>query len=367
MILRFQSSWVVKKGVKDIVEVSSSLKMKKYEIMSKNPFVYIFLKSLSEGIKYPEDLPDIAKKYCLKEKFVNSLISKFKSYGILIEDEKIISPPLDTIYDRQIRFFRTFEHQTLSGEQINDNLQNRTILIVGLGGYGSWTGLLCARMGIRNIIGVDFDSVEITNLHRQILYDRGDLGSLKVNACKKKINEADPEINFTGHCLKVTAPEDLYPLMDEVDLVFNPFSYIPEKKALNHPAGILAQAAIIKRKPCLTFGGSWIGPLTIPGKTPCYFCTIKALELKNINIDHDLRSQHIQKRAFAPPIAACCSLAVYEASRFLSGSDDSQVLKGMIQLDIFSFSNSRFLPLELNLDCAFCIPHAQDNFKGTHE
>jgi len=357
MILRFQSSWEVKKGINDTVEISSPLKMKKYEITSKNPFVYMFLKSLSEGIQYPEDLSKIAKKFCLKEKTITSLISKFKTYGILIEKEKFINSPLSTLYDRQIRFFRTFERQTLSGEQINENLQNRTVLIVGLGGYGSWTALLRARMGIRNIIGIDFDSVEITNLHRQILYNQKDLGTLKVNACRKKINEANPEINFTGHCMRMTKPMDLYALMDKVDLVFNPFSYIPAKKALDHPAGILAQAAIIKRKPCLTFGGSWIGPLTIPGKTPCYFCAIRKLELKNVNIDHDLRSTHIQKRAFAPPIAACCSLAVYEASRFLSGCDNSQVLNGMIQLDLFSFSNSSFFPIEFNPECAFCTSY----------
>ena len=364
MILRFQSSWEIRKKGENIVEIASSFKKKKYEIKLENPSTFLFLNSLSEGIQYPEDLAKAAEKFNLKESSLHSLISKFKSYGVLIEDDKVRNTTLETLYDRQIRFFRTFENQTSSGEQINENLQNSTVLIVGLGGYGSWTALLCARMGIRNIIGIDFDSVEITNLHRQILYDRGDLGSLKIRACEKKIKEADSEINFIGHCLKVVTAEDLYPLMDNVDLVFNPFSYLPAKKALNHPAGMIAKAAMIKGKPCLTFGGSWIGPLTIPSQNPCYFCAIKTLEL-NGNLDPELRNQNIQKRAFAPPIATCCSIAVHEASRFLSGCDDSQVLNGMIQLDMFSFSNSQYLPLKQSSDCVFCNSYAINNLKAT--
>lgn len=363
MILRFQSSWEIRKREKNIVEISSFLKKKKYEIKSENPSIFLFLNSLSEGIHY-EDLPKAAEKFNLKEDSLYSLISKFKSHGILIEDNKVKNDDFDTLYDRQIRFFRTFENQISSGEQINENLQNRTVLIVGLGGYGSWTALLCARMGIRNIIGIDFDRVEITNLHRQILYDRGDLGTLKIKACEKKIKEADSKINFIGHCLKVISAEDLFPFLDDVDLVFNPFSYLPAKKALNHPAGIIAQAALIKGKPCLTFGGSWIGPLTIPSETLCYFCAIKTLEL-NGNLDPELRNQNIQKRAFAPPIATCCSFAVHEASRFLSSCDDSQVLNGMIQLDMFSFSNSQYLPLKHSSDCDFCNSCEINNPKAT--
>ncbi len=136
------------------------------------------------------------------------------------------------------------------------------------------------------------------------------------------------------------------------------------EKALNHPAGIIAHAAMIKRKPCLTFGGSWIGPLTIPGQTPCYFCAIKTLGL-NSNFDPDSRNQNIQKRAFAPPIAACCSLAVFEASRFLSGCDISQVSNGVMQLNLFSFSNSVFLPLEYNPACIYCSSCAINNFEVT--
>lgn len=364
MILRFQSSWELNRKEENTVEISSFLKKKKYKIKLENPSIFLFLKALSMGIQYPNDLHKVAKQFNLQEGSLYSLISQLKAYGILIEVDRHENYSSETLYDRQIRFFRTFENQTSSGEQIHENLQNSTVLIVGLGGYGSWTALLCARMGIRNIIGIDFDHVEITNLHRQVLYDWNDLGVLKIKACEKKIKETDSEINFIGHCLKVNRTEDLYPFMNNVDLVFNPFSYLPLKKALNHPSGMIAQAAMIKGVPCLTFGGSWIGPLTIPCQTTCYFCAIQTLEL-NSNLDPELRNLNIQKRAFAPPIASCCAFAVHEAARFLSGCDSSQVLNWMIQLDMFSFTNSQYLPLKYCSDCVSCNSHAINNFKAT--
>jgi molybdopterin-synthase adenylyltransferase len=151
--------------------------------------------------------------------------------------------------------------------------------------------------------------------------------------------------------------------MENINLVFNPFSYLPSKKAIDHPAGMITKAAMVKGKPCLTFGGSWIGPLTIPHKTSCYFCAIKTLEL-NGSLDPEIRNQRIQKRAFAPPIATCCSMAVHEASRFLSSCDEPQILNAMIQLDMFAFSNSQYLPLRPSSDCCFCNACKTNNFKA---
>lgn len=367
MKLRLQSSWKIKKTEDGVIEFFSEIRKKKYGIKSKNSALYSFLDNFKLGIEYPKDILLEAKRNGISETSINSLIENLVKKEILIEDYEDMSYllPKDTLYDRQIRFFRSFERKEFSGENLNENLQKSTVLIAGLGGYGSWIALLCARMGIRNIIGLDFDHVDITNLNRQIVYDRQDIGILKIKACEKKIKEADPDINFTGINLKITRAEDLTDLLEGVDLVFNPFSYVPSKKAIHHPAGIVSRAALFAKKPCLTFGGSWIGPLTILGKTPCYFCTVRTLEIKT-DLDPEHRNAYIQKRAFAPPIATCCSMAAFEAARFLSKSDSPQVMEGLIQLDIFNFSYSNFLSLKRQTDCPFCSPFS-DKFGGTYE
>jgi len=362
MIVRLQASWEIRETVEGILELSSSILGKKFGIKPTHPSTFLFLQSLKEGLRYPDDLPMASEKFGIEENVLDTMIAKLKIQGLIIECDSKPHSPQNTLYDRQIRFFRSFEKQNRSGEQLNTELQDCTVLIVGLGGYGSWTALLCARIGIRNIIGVDFDCVEVSNLHRQILYDRTDLGQLKIKACEKKIGECDPDVNFIGHCLQVTTPDNLYGLIEKANLVFNPFSYLPIYKAVDHPAGIVARAALAMNKPCLTFGGSWIGPLTHGEETPCYFCAIQALSAHS-GLDPDSRNPFIQKRAFAPPIAACCSLAVFEASRFLSGCDQPQTLTGIMQLDILSFSNSRFLPVQRSEECAFCPSYVTQSMR----
>ncbi|MGA8165409.1 MAG: ThiF family adenylyltransferase [Waddliaceae bacterium] len=315
------------------------------------------MKELQKGINYPDDLESLSIKHEIKKNTLLVLFSRLKDLGLLVEEKAKISLLQESLYDRQIRFFRSFENQNRSGEELNQNLQHRTVLIVGLGGYGSWTALLCARMGIKTIIGIDFDYVDITNLHRQILYTRKDLGKPKIEVCKEKIQECDTSVNFIGHCLKIKQPKDLHVIVKETDFIFNPFSYLPQAKARTHPAQIVAQAALDIHKPCLTFGGSWVGPLTIPGETPCYFCAIERLS-NHCGLDPSQRNPYIQKRAFAPPIATCCSLAVFEASRFLSGCDSPQTMQGIMQLDILSFANNRFFTLNRNNVCGFCSSYS---------
>ena len=358
MKIRLQSSWDVRQAEDGVIELFSGTQRKNYRTNLKNSALLLFLNKLKYGFRHPEETLLVAKNNNISATLIYSLINKLKEMEMILEDarEDLSILPQNTLYDRQIRFFRSFEREGASGENLNENLQKSSILIAGLGGYGSWIALLAARMGIRNIIGIDFDSVELANLHRQFTFDRQDIGTLKIKACEKKLREADPEINFIGKNLKISHPDDLFDLMAGVDLVFNPFSYLPYQKAFHHPAGIVAQAALLAKKPCLTFGGSWIGPLTLPGKTPCYFCAIKKLELMT-NLDPDCRNPCIQKRAFAPPIGACCSLAAFEAARFLSNCDPSQVLNGVIQMDIFDFSRSNFLHIDLNPSC-LCLSNA---------
>jgi len=354
---RLQASIEVKENPDGTCELHSPFLGKRFGISSNQANISSLLKDLQNGVSYPEEFEALSSKYGFAKNFLNTIYSKLKENKLLIEEEVKVSSPQQSLYDRQIRFFRSFENKDFSGEELHENLQHRTIVIVGLGGYGSWTALLCARMGVKNIIGIDFDHVEITNLHRQILYNRKDLGKLKTEACKQKILECDESINFKGYDLKVEKSNDLHAIVEEADLVLNPFSYVPPKNAALHPAGIVAKAALDMNKPCITFGGSWVGPLTLPGKSPCYFCAIR--ELSQVSeLDPEQRNPHIQKRAFAPLIAACCSLAVFEASRFLSGCDDPQILKGIMQPDILSFFNNRFFNLNQSNECNFCYTHS---------
>ena len=66
------------------------------------------------------------------------------------------------------------------------------VLIIGVGGLGSPVALYLASSGINNIGVVDHDKIDISNLHRQILFDEDDVNKFKVDIAEKKLKK----INF---------------------------------------------------------------------------------------------------------------------------------------------------------------------------
>lgn len=73
-------------------------------------------------------------------------------------------------------------------------IKNSSVLIVGSGGLGCPSALYLACAGIGHIGIVDYDNVEINNLHRQVLYDESSIGIPKVFAAAESINRYNSKI-----------------------------------------------------------------------------------------------------------------------------------------------------------------------------
>ena len=75
------------------------------------------------------------------------------------------------------------------------------ILIIGMGGLGCPVAEFLTRAGVGYLGIVDSDKVDLSNIHRQSLYDINDLKKAKVNAAKKKLNKINPETKI--NCYKI--------------------------------------------------------------------------------------------------------------------------------------------------------------------
>ena len=78
-------------------------------------------------------------------------------------------------------------------EQEQDFLKNSTVMIIGCGGLGNLCSMYLATAGIGKLIVNDFDNVDVTNLQRQILYSKADIGQNKAQVTKQKLLELNPE------------------------------------------------------------------------------------------------------------------------------------------------------------------------------
>ena len=84
-------------------------------------------------------------------------------------------------YDRQLHYFGDQASADSSATRMQVALRGATVAVLGAGGLGSWTmaGLACA--GVGRIVAVDDDTIELSNLNRQVLYRTSDIGRRKVD------------------------------------------------------------------------------------------------------------------------------------------------------------------------------------------
>ena len=86
------------------------------------------------------------------------------------------------------------------GEEGQKKLQNTSVLVVGCGGLGSPIAVYLASSGLGKIHLVDFDTVDETNLHRQVFYALNDVGKPKAEVLFNFIKKRAPftEVSFTN-------------------------------------------------------------------------------------------------------------------------------------------------------------------------
>ena len=96
----------------------------------------------------------------------------------------------------EIKSLRYSRHLRLDGftQQSQKKLNAASVLIIGIGGLGTTASLYLANSGIGKIIINDYDSVDLTNLPRQILFNSDDVGNNKAETAKKKLLTFNPNI-----------------------------------------------------------------------------------------------------------------------------------------------------------------------------
>lgn len=85
------------------------------------------------------------------------------------------------------------------GVEGQERLKASRIAIVGLGGLGSPLGLYLAAAGVGTLGLIDFDTVDATNLQRQVLYGTADVGHAKLAAAAARLRDVNPHVRLEGH------------------------------------------------------------------------------------------------------------------------------------------------------------------------
>jgi molybdopterin/thiamine biosynthesis adenylyltransferase len=146
-------------------------------------------------------------------------------------------------------------------------LKAARVLIVGAGGLGSPAALYLAAAGVGKIILADPDSVDRSNLQRQVLYGEEDLGRPKADAAAERLAALNSSIFVAGFAGAFDA-DNADELVGGVDLVLDGTDDFAVRFEVN--------AACVRHGKPLVSGaiGRWTGQVGVFGSQPCYRCLV---------------------------------------------------------------------------------------------
>lgn len=116
------------------------------------------------------------------------------------------------------------------GEDLQEKFTSATVAICGLGGLGSNIAVALARAGVGRLVLVDFDKVDITNLHRQ-QYKANQIGRYKTEALAENLKEISPYTEIVLHTVKLTE-ENTVDLLEDADIICEAFDDVECKAQL---------------------------------------------------------------------------------------------------------------------------------------
>jgi len=116
------------------------------------------------------------------------------------------------------------------GKELFESFSSARVAVCGLGGLGSNIAYALARAGIGRLILIDFDRVDITNLHRQ-QYKADQIGMYKTEALRENLMEIAPYISLEAHTERITE-ENAVSLLKDADIVCEAFDGAEAKAML---------------------------------------------------------------------------------------------------------------------------------------
>lgn len=245
---------------------------------------------------------------------------------------------MDKRYEKQ-------EKCSFIGASGQKSIQQKHVLIVGMGALGSASAEMLVRAGVGTLSIVDRDYVEWSNLHRQQLYCESDCHELipKVVAAKRRLNEINSEVQINAYVMDADS-NNLVQIIQNVDVLIDATDNFDIRFILND----LSQ----KYNVPFIFGscvGSYGNTFTfLPGKTPCLHCLLEQIPLTGATCD--------TIGVINPIVQMIASYQVTDCLKLLVG-DVSSIRKTLLSIDLWKNQHySIRVDKAKRHDCLSCGP-----------
>jgi molybdopterin-synthase adenylyltransferase len=160
------------------------------------------------------------------------------------------------------------------GQEGQEKIKKARVFLAGAGGLGSPAALYLTAAGIGALRIVDLDTIDLSNLNRQILHWTSNIGEKKIDSAKTKLHQLNPEVTIEPLQTRITS-ENINELVSGCDLIVDAVDNLSTRYVLN-------QAALENNIPL--FHGAISGfegraMTVIPGRSACLMCLYRGVAL----------------------------------------------------------------------------------------
>jgi sulfur-carrier protein adenylyltransferase/sulfurtransferase len=187
-------------------------------------------------------------------------ITLWKDRGYDVEQPRTLTAEQRDRYSRHL----LLPEVGIEGQQ---KLLDAKVLLLGAGGLGSPTALYLAAAGVGTLGIVDDDTVDLSNLQRQVIHNSDRIGVAKVDSAEETIKALNPDVNVQKYRVRL-GPENIMDILPDYDIVVDGLDNFPTRYLLND-ASVRLQIPVVSAA-ILGFEGQ----LSVfkPYDGPCYRC-----------------------------------------------------------------------------------------------
>ena len=184
----------------------------------------------------------------------------WKDRGYQVEVPRFMSAEQRDRYSRHL----LLNEVGVEGQQ---KLLDAKVLLLGAGGLGSPAALYLAAAGVGTLGIVDDDTVDLSNLQRQVIHNSERVGVAKVDSAEATINALNPDVKVEKHQLRL-GPDNIMDILPNYDIVVDGLDNFPTRYLLND-ASVRLRIPVVSAA-ILGFDGQ----LSVfkPYEGPCYRC-----------------------------------------------------------------------------------------------
>lgn len=214
------------------------------------------------------------------------------------------------------------------------------VLLVGLGGLGCAAAPYLVASGVGHITLVDDDSIDRSNLQRQILYREADIGLSKAQQAAASLRKLNADITIDAQCRRLSA-DDLAQLVPQYSLVLDCTDNLASRNAIN--------AACVKAKVPLVSGAAirfegQLASFSMQGDSACYHCLSQLFGEQQLSC--------MEAGILSPVVGVVGVMQALEAVKILAGVGTP--LYGKLQLFDGLTSQWRQFTLAKDPACSVC-------------